>query len=398
MGERTKKRVVVGTIVLIVVLTILLILNDPHVQGYLQSQERLKEGNIEKRYEIVVSSLTFELPEKPDSKKTFDMPNFLTPEATCYYDAGASVANYMENTSYDEFIWYGRPLKFRFYDGEYGVSVGTRDVSSAAFYNLGYTKYCGNTDGKLPIGVIDVVSYHNVELEKLKTGDLGAVADYKSAEDIVESYDNYVFFKTGEEALTFVKKIMSTDHPVTLGVKDWSEIPHFQTLFGYNETHVISPVVPETPKADWVELPEYYEEPIDDKHRDIIANEEFLEKIWGYWGHDFCWFDKTGPSLSKKEMFELNKKDALKAPQNIQKVIDGPPRYRKDLGDLLGDGLIAMASASRYLRNHGYDELADKYREIADTYREMGKRKRIELAKVKQLHQEAADLWKEVEL
>ncbi|MCG2718237.1 MAG: hypothetical protein L6408_05315, partial [Nanoarchaeota archaeon] len=236
-----KKNVIIGIIILIAISAIVLILFNPYFRGYLESQNELKESNLIQRYEKVTSSLSFNLPDTSDKEKYLNMPNFLTQFGTCYYDAYASIMNYMENISYDKFIWYGRPLMFQYYDSELGVRLGPLrgELGWQAFHNLGYTRYCGNTKGKFaPASTMSYISPDK----------------------------NYVFFKSSNEALEFIKKLMSAEHPVYIQIKDWAKIPHFQTIFGYNKTHIISPGIAHTPKINWLKkpLPEYYEQPLND--------------------------------------------------------------------------------------------------------------------------------------
>ena len=78
------------------------------------------EDDFEENYDNIMAEMKDIIPEIPEEEKHLDITYFVTVYPTCYLDAGTSLANYMEDISYDEFIWYGIPLKFQ-YDTRWGT-------------------------------------------------------------------------------------------------------------------------------------------------------------------------------------------------------------------------------------------------------------------------------------
>jgi len=303
------------------------------------------------------------LSEIPAESKTLDLNIFYTSPVVCYLSTRASMANYLENISYDKFVWYSRPFEFKYQgkNGEIRTGIGGGEQTIEAFHNLGYTVYHGNTAGMF--GIASMMRYETPD-------------------------DNYIFFKTQKEAFEFVKKLISADVPISIQIMG-DVHPDFHLITGYNETHVFIPPYKDLKTGKYIapifENPiSFTEEPATSKELQVLTKEQFFN-IWGSTYNFFTWFEKTHEKKTDEEMFEINKQDAIKAAENSIKFAKNPimGSYTSD-----GDGAIYTMAASRYLKKHGYTELAEKYVEIAMAYK--NKKSYSEIAK---LYEEAAKLW-----
>lgn len=350
--------------IVIFTLIILLFLFNPYFRGYLDSQRNLENVNLIPRSEKITSMMKIHLPEVPESSKILDVTLFYTPHATCYLDSRASIANYLENVSYDEFVWYSRPFEFKYFgeNGEIRTGIGGGEQTVEAFYNLGYKAYNGNTAGRF--GVADLMRHETAD-------------------------DSYIFFKTQEEAFNFVKKLISLGVPVAITFKG-----DYSLIAGYNETHVFILPYQDTETGNYIsgidKYPLFNEEAAESKKYQALTTKQFFN-FWKSTDHSFTWFEKIHQKKTTGEMFEINKQDAIKAAENSLKFAENPimRSYTSD-----GDGTIFTAAASRYLKKQGYDLLADKYMEISSAYNERAtKNKMISYSGIAALYEEAAKAW-----
>lgn len=334
---------------------------------WVQNKNKLSNSQIKKQEEYILSLMKTKLPQKALPSKTLPLIQYVLPNATCYYFAGAALAHYLENTNFDEFIWYGRPLRFK-YDERFGslrTGPPAGDLVMEAFYNLGYTAYQGNTRGQ-PMPAILMTH--------------------------MTANDNFIYFKTQDEAFDFIKRLISADVPVMLNgapMKGKTK-GDFGFFAGYDEQNVY--IRPEPTKG-----PFFYQEPEVLTEFMKMPTKEFLA-IWARSDNEFYWFEKTHERKSAEEIFTLNKNDTKETYQNMQKFIANLPKdfglrsYSSD-----GDGINSRASAYRYLQKLGYNDLAQKYLEIAKIYNTMQSEKADtaeNFKKIANLENQAASLWK----
>lgn len=330
--------------------------------------KRVSDYQLNEQRNRILSIMKTKLPEVPLSSKVLPIKYYVLPNATCYYFAGASVATYLEkDIDYDKFIWYGRPLRFK-YDQRNGIlrtGPPAGDLLMEAFFNLGYKTYQGNTSRILPPEIFTPHMTPN---------------------------DNFIFFKTQEEAFDFIKRLVSAGQPVILNGAPLPGIEKGDYGFfaGYDENYVYVRPIPE-------KNPFYYQEP------EILTNfhkvpiKDFLT-IWNRTDNAFYWFEKTHERKSDQEIFEMNKADVKETYANIMKFINnlandkGLKSYSSD-----GDGVNSHASAYRSLKKLGDSQLADKYLEIAGLYDRRQKERndtKESFLKIAELEKQAADLWK----
>lgn len=300
------------------------------------------------------------LPETPLPSKTLSLVHYVLPNPTCYYFAGASVAHFLEeDIDYDKFLWYGRPLRFKFDQrfGDLRTGPPAGDLFMEAFYNLGYKTYQGNTSGILMPAIF---------------------MTHMSADE------NFLFFKKQMEAFDFVKRLISADQPVILfgAPMPGMDKGDYGFLAGYDDSFVYVRPIPN-------KFPFYYQDP------EIITTfykvpvKEFLE-IWNRTDNTFYWFEKIHERISEQEIYQMNKTDAQETYSNMQKFINN---FSKDVGlksySSNGDGINSRAAASRYLKRLGYPQLANKYMGVAKLYYD-----KADFSKIADLEKEAAGLWK----
>ncbi len=341
--------------------------NCPQDCGYIG--EVILGDDFEENYGNIMAEMKDLIPEVPEEEKHLDITFFDTPSATCYLSAGAGLANYMEGISYDEFIWYGRPLNFK-YDTRWNTlrtGVGGGELTFESFYNLGYKSYAGRTEKNYP---------PTPERLHMKA-----------------SY-SFIFFDTNEEALDFVKRLMSVDIPVMVNLHIGVGSGDYSLIKGYNKTHIFIPPYIDIKTKEYIfpdEMPLFNEEALEWKETQVLTYEEFFS-LWETTGNNFYWFVKNKERKTEQEMFQMNKKDAEEAYDNVQKFIKNPDfkSYSSD-----GDLITATASASRYLTKQNYTDLSKKYMELAIMYDK--KRSQWETVNMypqtAEIYKQAAELW-----
>ncbi len=338
--------------------------NCPQDCGYIG--EVILGDDFEENYGNIMAEMKDIIPEVPEEEKHLDITAFITTYPTCYFDAGGSLVNYMEDISYDEFIWYGRPLNFK-YDTRWNTlrtGVGGGELTFESFYNLGYKSYVGRTEKNYP---------PTPERLHMKA-----------------SY-NFIFFDTNEEALDFIKRLMSADIPVMINLQ-MGRTGDYHFIKGYNKTHIFIPPYVDLKTHENIfpdEMPLFNQEAYEWEETQVLTYEEFFS-LWEETGDNFYWFVKNRERKTEQEMFQINKKDAEEAYDNVQKFIkssDFEP-YTSD-----GDLIIATASASRYLTKQGYTELGKKYMELATMCNEKQNQDINIYSQTAELYKEAAELW-----
>jgi len=344
--------------------------NCPQDCGYDGVEIVDDEDEFKKNYNDIMAEMKGIIPEVPEKEKLLDISSFYTPSATCYFSAGTSLANYMEGISYDEFIWYGRPLYFQ-YDTRWDTlrtGVGGGELTFESFYNLGYKAYVGRTKKMyLPTP------------EKLH----------------MQASRNFIFFDTDDEALEFIKRLLSADIPVMINLQIGTT-GDFLFIKGYDETHIFIPPYVDS-SGEYIFLDKaslFSEEAVEDKETQSLSYKEFFS-LWEDTGNNFYWFVKNNEIKRKteQEMFQANKKDAEEAYGNVQKFIENPDFRFHTSGE---DMMTATAAASRYLTKQGYTELGRKYMELATLYDKQRNNQWQDLALYSQtaeLYKKAAELW-----
>lgn len=337
--------------------------NCPQDCGYIG--EVIPGDDFEGNYDKIMAEMKDIIPDVPEEEKHMDITSFHTPSATCYFSAGASLANYMEDISYDEFIWYGRPFNFK-YDTRWNTlrtGVGGGELTFESFYNLGYKSYAGRTEKNYP---------PTPERLHMKA-----------------SY-SFIFFDTNEEALDFIKRLMSADIPIMVNLQV-GRTQDYHFIKGYDKTHVFIPPYVNVKTKEYIfpdEMPLFNQEAYEWKETQVLTYEEFFS-LWEETGDTFYWFVKNKERKTEQEMFQINRNDAGEAYDNVQKFIKNPDfkSYSSD-----GDLITATASASRYLTKENYTELGKKYMELAAMY----DKKRSQWETVN-MYPQTAELYKEAE-
>ncbi|MFH1409095.1 MAG: hypothetical protein ABIH34_04260 [Nanoarchaeota archaeon] len=326
------------------------------------------ETEFKKNYDDIMAEMKGFIPEVPEKEKLLDISSFYTPSATCYMSAGASLANYMEDLSYDEFIWYGRPLHFQ-YDTRWDtlrIGVGGGELTFESFYNLGYKAFVGRTT-KMYLPTPEKLHMH--------------------------ASKNFIFFDTDKEALDFIKRLLSADIPVMINLQIGTS-PDFLFIKGYDETHIYIPPYVDYSTGEYIlsnEKQSFNDEAIENKDTQTLTYEKFFS-LWEGSGNTFYWFVKNDERKTEQEILQINKKDAEAAYENVQRFIGNP-----DFGVLTSgeDMITATAAASRYLTKQGHAGLGTKYMELAAQYdKQRNHWEDIHLySQTAELYQEAAGLW-----
>lgn len=322
-------------------------------------------NDFEESYNNVMAEMKDKIPETPEEEKQLGMTFFVTPYPTCYFDAGASIANYMGNLSYDEFIWYGRPLNFK-YDTRWNslrTGVGGGELTFESFYNLGYKSYNGRTEKNYP-----------PTPERLH----------------MKASRNFIFFDTNEEALDFIKRLISADIPVMVNLQIGNS-QDYHIIKGYDKSHIFMPPYINLESKQYThpdKMPLFNQEAFEWQETQVLTYNQFFslrEKT----GNSFYWFVKTTERKTEQEIFDINKKDAEEAYGNVQEFIKTADfdSYTSD-----EDLIIATASASRYLTKKGYPELGEKYMEIANTCNNM-KTQSQRYTQIAEIYKEAEEMW-----
>ena len=323
-----------------------------------------REEDFKENYNNIMAEMKDIIPDVPEEEKQLDMNFFVTVYPTCYFDAGAGLANYMENLSYDEFIWYGRPLNFK-YDTRWGslrTGVGGGELIFESFYNLGYKAYVGRTEKN----------------------------EFPALKRIHMTPEDFIFFDTKEEALDFVKRLISADIPVMINLQT-GETWDYHIIKGYDKTHIFIPPYVSLETKEYLhpdEMPLFNQEAYEWKETQVLTYEEFFS-LWEKTGSNFYWFVKDKERKTEQEIFDINKKDAKDAYDNVQEFIKTADfdSYTSD-----GDLIIATASASRYLTKKGYAELGEKYMELATSFNNMRAQSQ-RYTQIAEIYKEAEELW-----
>ena len=282
------------------------------------------------------------LAETPKPEVKLPVRGYIIPGATgmCMIDAGAGIANFLgPDIDFDKYILLDNPTLItaaRNKSERYGPGASF----IRPFMNLGYTPFRGVTSPIHP------PQYFFSDFEP----------------------QNFIYFKTKEEELAFMKKLLSAGIvPVVTLTRDPFEPIQgglFSSLIGYDQNGVWLNVSPPTPEKyaqgrNFMDLPTRYEPR-------YLTYDKFFE----FWtpDHQFLWMVKTGNRKADAEIYTQNKKNAQEASANLQKTIE----FLKGNGDL---GLFtapydvpAAMVFYRYFQKRGDVALANQYLEMAKTY------------------------------
>lgn len=282
------------------------------------------------------------LADTPKPEVKLKVMGYIIPGATamCMIDAGAGIANFLEpDIDFDKYILLDNPT----------LVMAARDKSERygpgwsfirPFINLGYTPFRGVTTPIHPPQVF--------------------FADFEP--------QNFIYFKTKEEELNFMKKLLSAGIVpiVTLTSDPFEPIEGglFSSLVGFDQNGIWLNVQPPLPEKyargrNFTDLPTRYEPR-------YLTYDKFFE----FWAsdHQFIWMIKTNSRKSDEEIYAQNKKNMQEAPQNMQATIS----FLKANGDLGLFTAVYDVPANmvfyRYFQQKGNVALANQYLEMAKTY------------------------------
>ena len=327
-----------------------------------------QEGEYKKDQAYLNSVMEKLLPKEPLAEIKYPIQGYRIPGigGFCWLESSSGLMKYLEpDIDFDTFVFYGRPT----------LMMAKRNIKERwgpglnqihAFVQLGYTPFRGSTSPiDLPQSVFPDIPQQNL-----------------------------IYFKTKDEELLFMKKLISAKIIPTISYgKD------FSTIVGYNQKGVwiVRSDARQTDKEGRNFMtPAVPFEPF------FTTYEEFFKNWRG--DYQFFWFIKTGQRKSENEVYRENKKNAQEAPENLKLVID----YLKKGGDLLDFTFeLDIPSAivlHRYFAKKGNPELARVYLEIAKVYDEQRVSLGIEgkltrefviktLEKTLPFYQKASTLW-----
>ncbi|MFA4831050.1 MAG: hypothetical protein WC862_01500 [Patescibacteria group bacterium] len=292
----------------------------PNISEYKKDQAQL------------ITAMKTKLPEKPLAEIKYPIKGYRIPGlgGFCWLESSSGLIKYLEpDIDFDTFVFYGRPtlvMAGRNKDERWGPGLN----QTHAFTELGYTAFRGSTNPTHP------------------------------PQSVFPDIDprNLIYFKTKEEELEFMKKLVSARIIPTIGYDG-----DFSTVVGYNQDGlwIVRSDPSQTDRGDR----NFMTDP-------VIFEPTFItyKELFDNWGMDyqFFWFEKTGSRKSINEIYAENKKNAQEAAQNMETVID----FLKKGGNLVDftyeiDIPSAMA-LYRYFTKQGNSDLADKYLEIAKIY------------------------------
>lgn len=330
-----------------------------------------KELEYRKDQTHLTSSMKTKLPETPLSEVKLPVTSYYLP-GSCMVGSGAGVAQYLEkDLDFDTFIAYGNPTRFMAGRTEM-ERYGTGFNYLRSFVNLGYTVYRGSPG--LPLTPARKV-FPDINLQ------------------------NFITFRDRDEEFIFIKKLLSAQAPVIVGVRrgplGLGSGGDFVSLVGYNHEGVW--LNAQDKGGTLLEFPEV-------AYPKLIPYQTFFE-AWGPKNYEVYWMEKTGNRKTEDEIFQSNKKNALEATANIAESIEYL-KTRQDLSAFTSEfDTLTNAALSRYLVKKGYTELSNQYSATAKVYEDartslgpFAPPPSVELVtetliKVKPLTEKAATMW-----
>lgn len=290
----------------------------------------------------LLTTMEGRLAETPKPEVKLPVKGYIVPGAagTCMVDAGAGVANFLEpDIDFDKYILLGNPTLIMA-AGNKSERYGPGANFLTPFINLGYTPFRGATTSIHP----PQNAANNIEPQ------------------------NFIYFKTKEEELAFIKRLLSSNIiPIATLTRDPFEPIEgglFSSLVGYDRNgiwlNVSGPLTEKYAQGrNFTDLPIRYDPR-------FLSYEEFF-RFWTP-DHQFFWVIKTGSRLSDSQIYAVNKKNAQQAPENLQKTIT----FLKKNGNLM---LFTAASDAptavvlhRFFQKQGNLALAEEYLQMAKTY------------------------------
>lgn len=329
-------------------------------------------GEYERNQAYLLTAMKTKLPEKPLPEIKYPIKGYRIPGlgGFCWIESSSGLIKYLEpDIDFDTFILYARPtlvMAGRNKKERWGPGLN----QTHAFTELGYTAFRGSTNpSHLPQSVFPDIDPRNL-----------------------------IYFRTPEEELTFMKKLISERIIPTITYDG-----DFSTIVGYNQEGIW--IVKSDPSQTDKEGRNFMTYPVPFEPTFITYGE--LPKNWDL-DHQFFWFEKTGLRKSEEEIYLENKQNAKEAPQNMKTVID----FLKKGGNLVDFtyeiDIPSSMTLYRYFTKRGNIDLANKYLEIAKIYEaqrvSLGKDSRTSesnarkfyietLTKVQPLLKEAATMW-----
>ncbi len=329
-------------------------------------------GEYEKDQAYLLTAMKTKLPENPLPEIKYPIKGYRIPGVGgfCWIESSSGLINYLEpDIDFDTFIFYGRPtlvMAGRNKNERWGPGLS----QTHAFTELGYTAFRGSTKPSHP------------------------------AQSVFPDIDprNLIYFRTSEEELTFMKKLVSAQIIPTI-VYDGD----FSTVVGYNKDGIW--IVKSDPSQTDREGRNFMTYPVPFEPTFVTYTE--LPAKWDL-DHQFFWFEKTGLRKSGSEIYLENKRNAGEAAQNIQTVINFLNKGGNLVDFTYEIDIPSSMTLYRYFTKRGNIDLANKYLEIAIIYEaqrvSLGKDSRrseanarkfyIEsLTKVQPLLEKAALMW-----
>lgn len=314
-----------GVIIFLILVFFISYLIIPYQLEYKKDQAYLKEN------------FKAELLLKPLSEIKYPVKSYLiTTGGFCWLLSQSSIMSYLEpDIDFNTFVLYGNPTLFmagRTEKERHGPALN----GIHSFKNLGYTFYRGSTN---PIHPPQVV-FPDIEPE------------------------NFIYFKNKDEEFLLIKKLLAAGIIPIVHIKG-----SFLPLIGYDD------------KGIWLGTPESENIPEEEKPENFLEI-VILDKTWSMsydeffknWSGDnqFFWYKKTNPRKTEAEVYKENKKNALKAAQNIKSTIGILQNLKEHQNiswiytyDFDTPSAVALYD---YFLNKGNTELAQKYLEIAEIY------------------------------
>ncbi len=274
-------------------------------RGIIPNESKYQQGQTH-----LASVMRTKLPENPLSEIKYPVNGYRIPGlgGFCWLESSSGLIKYLEpDVDFDTFVFYGRPtliMAGRNKNARWGPGLN----QTHAFVELGYTAFRGSTNPThLPQSVFP-------DIDPL----------------------NLIYFKTAQQELGFIKKLVSVRIMPTIGYDG-----DFSTVIGYNQDGlwIVRSDASQTDKEgrNFMTYPVRFE-----------PNLVSYKELFGKWGFDyqFFWFEKTGSRKPEDGIYAENKQI------DFTYEIDIP----------------SSMALYRYFSKKGNIDLANQYLEIARIY------------------------------
>lgn len=272
------------------------------------------------------------LPEDPLPEIKYPIKGYRIPGVGgfCWLESSSGLIKYLEpDIDFDTFVFYGRPtLVMAGRNNNERWGPGLNQIH--AFTEFGYTAFRGSTNPThLPQSVFPDIDPRNL-----------------------------IYFKTANEELNFIKRLVSAQVIPTIGYAG-----DFSTIVGYNENGlwIVRSDSTQTDKEgrNFMTYPVPFEP--------IFATYEELFENWGM-DYQFFWYERTSPRKPVSEIYAENKKNAQEAVNNLDDVLN----FLKEGGRLVDFtyeiDIPSSMALYRYFAKSGNADIANIYLQIAEIY------------------------------